>query len=116
MRTSQIAVQLWSVNDQVKDATALAASVKKLKAIGYAAVELFGFPVPEAETVKICAGEGMKICGSHESGANIVNDTQKVIDRCGKLGLKAAGYPFPHQLPQDEAGAKVLRRRARPGR
>ena len=95
MLRSQIAVQLWSVNDQVKDSAALTATIKKLKAIGYAAVEVFGFNIPEAEVVKICAGEGMIICSSHENSGHIVNDTQKVIDRCGKLGIRYAGYPFP---------------------
>jgi sugar phosphate isomerase/epimerase len=102
MLRSQIAVQLWSVNDQVKDSAALTATVKKLKAIGYAAVELFGFNIPEEEVVKICKGEGMGICSSHENGGNIVNETQKVIDRCGKLGIRFAGYPFPHALPTNE--------------
>ena len=87
MLRSQIAVQLWSVNDQVKDSAGLTATVKKLKAIGYAAVEIFGFNIPEEEVVKICKGEGMTICSSHENGGNIVNDTQKVIDRCKKLGI-----------------------------
>jgi sugar phosphate isomerase/epimerase len=108
MRTSQIAVQLWSVNDQVKDSAALAATIRKLKAIGYAAVELFGFPIPEAEILAICKGEGMGICSSHENSGDIATATQKVIDRCGKLGMKFAGYPFPHQLPKDEAEAEAF--------
>jgi sugar phosphate isomerase/epimerase len=100
MRRDQIAVQLWSVNDHVKTPADLAATVRKLKKIGYGAVEIFGFPIEPAETKKICNDEGVTICSSHENGAAIVNETAKTIERCKALGIQYAGYPFPHALPK----------------
>ncbi len=50
-------------------------------------------PIPEAELVRICAGEGLAICATHEDGRLIVDETQRVIDRLGALGTTYTAYP-----------------------
>jgi len=105
MKRSQIAAQLYTVRDHCRTAAELAASAAKLKAIGYGAVQVSGVgPIPEAEIVRILTGEGLTICATHEPGATIVSETQKVIDRLGALGCAYTAYPWPH-VPLDSLTA-----------
>lgn len=113
MKLSQLAAQCYTIRDFCKDSAAFSTSMKKIKAIGYAAVQISGVgPIPEAEIVAIVKGEGLTICATHENGKTIVEETQKVIDRLGKLGTPFTAYPFPHTaidtLDQVRALAKQL--------
>ncbi len=101
MKLTQVAAQCYTIRDACRTAADFAASMKKVKAIGYAAVQISGVgPIPEAEIVKITAGEGLGICATHEGGATICDDVQKVIDRLGKLGTPYTAYAYPH-VPLD---------------
>lgn len=113
MKLTQVAAQCYTIREFCKDAPAFAASMKKVKAIGYAAVQISGVgPIPEEEIVRIATGEGLAICATHENGKVICEETQKVIDRLGKLGTKYTAYPHPHgpldSLEQVLALAKQL--------
>lgn len=104
MLRSQIAVQLFSLKDHCKTAEDLAVTLRKVKAIGYAAVQISGVgPIPPKEIRRLCDGEGLVICATHEGGAKIINETQAVIDRLGELGTPYTAYPYPHELPTDLA-------------
>lgn len=97
MKLSQVACQLYTLRDHCKTAADLAVTAKKVKAIGYAAVQISGVgPIPEAEIKRICTGEGLVICATHENGKVIVEETQKVIDRLAALGTPYTAYPYPH--------------------
>lgn len=97
MKIAQVACQLYTLREHCKTAADLAVTAKKLHAIGYQAVQISGVgPIPEAEIVSICTGEGLTICATHESGKTIVEEPQKVIDRLGKLGTIYTAYPYPH--------------------
>ena len=109
MKQSQVAAQLFTVRDHCKTAADFAQSIKKVRAIGYTAVQVSGVgPIPEEEIAKICKGEGVTICATHEGGATICDETQKVIDRLGKLGTKYTAYPWPHTNPKTEADVLAL--------
>jgi sugar phosphate isomerase/epimerase len=109
VKQSQIAAQLFTVRDFCKTAPDFAESMKKIRAIGYTAVQVSGVgPIPEDEIVRICTGEGLTICATHEGGAAICDETQKVIDRLGKLGTKYTAYPWPHTNPKTEADTLAL--------
>ncbi len=109
MKLSQVAAQLFTVRDHCKNAVDFAASIKKVKKIGYGAVQVSGVgPIPEDEIVRICSGEGVTICATHEGGQQICDETQKVIDRLGKLGCKYTAYPWPHTNPKTEAETRAL--------
>ncbi len=96
MKVSQIAIQLYTLRDLLKTPQDVATSLKKVRAIGYEAVQISGLgPISEEELVAICQGEGLTIVGTHESGDDIFNHTQKVIDRLKKLGCKHTAYPWP---------------------
>jgi sugar phosphate isomerase/epimerase len=103
MRRDQLAVQCYTIREQCRDAGSFAESMQKVKAIGFSAVQISGVgPIPEAEIARICAGEGLAICATHESGATICNSPQRVIDRLGALGTRYTAYPYPH-VPLDTA-------------
>lgn len=113
MRLNQVAVQCYTIRDFCKDAASFAASMKKVRAIGYTAVQISGVgPIPEAEIVAITKGEGLAICATHENGKVITEETQKVIDRLGKLGTPYTAYPHPHcpldTIEQVRALAKAM--------
>ena len=99
MQLSQLAVQLYTLRDHCKTAADLAATAKKVRAIGYQAVQVSGVgPIPEAEIVAILRGEGLTLCATHESGQNILDNTQMVIDRLHALGTQLTAYPYPNGI------------------
>lgn len=105
MKKEQIAAQLYTLRDHLKTPADIAASMKKVKEIGYDAVQISGMgPIEESEIIKILDGEGLVCCATHETGANIIDDTQKVIDRLNALGCKYTAYPHPH-VPMDSEEA-----------
>lgn len=96
MKSAQIAAQLYTIRDHCTHAADFAASMKKIRAIGYTAVQISGVgPIPEAELVAVCRGEGLTICATHEPGAKILDETAQVIDRLGALQCHLTAYPFP---------------------
>ena len=97
MKNSQIAAQLYTLREHCKTAPDLAVSLKKVKSIGYCAIQVSGVgPIPAEEIKRIADGEGLKICATHEPGALICDAPQAVIDRLGVLGTRDTAYPFPH--------------------
>lgn len=97
MRLNQVALQLYTLRDFTKTASDFAVTARKVRAIGYEAVQISGVgPIPDQELVKICRNEGLRICGTHESGKVIIEETQKIVDRLGLLGAVYTGYPHPH--------------------
>ena len=97
MKITQIAAQLYTVRDHCKTAADLAVTARKLKRIGYTAVQVSGVgPISEEDLVAILGGEGLVICATHEPGNIILEDPERVIDRLRKLNCKLTAYPFPH--------------------
>ena len=102
MKLSQVAIQLYTLRDFCKTAADFAVSMKKVREIGYTSVQISGVgPSPEAELVAMCKAEGLTICATHESGAAILDDTDKVIARLRALGTKLTAYPYPAGIDFD---------------
>lgn len=102
MKIYQVAIQLYTLRDFCKTAEDFAASMKKVRAIGYTSVQVSGVgPMPEAEIVAIAAGEGLSICATHEPGGQILDETDKVIERILKMNTKLTAYPFPAGIDFD---------------
>ena len=114
MKITQVAAQLYTLRDHLKTPADIAASLKKVRAIGYQAVQVSGMgPIDEAELVRILNGEGLTCCATHEPSLVILNEVEKVIERLKKLGCKYTAYPFPNgidfqQPEQVEALARKL--------
>jgi sugar phosphate isomerase/epimerase len=110
MKVSQVAAQLYTVRDHLKTKDDFAASLKKIRKIGYQAVELAGLgPLSEAELAKMLAGEGLTCCAAHENGAEIIANPGAVVERMKKLGSRYASYPHPSGVKLDTlAGVRSL--------
>jgi sugar phosphate isomerase/epimerase len=96
MKTEKIAVQLYTLRDFTKTPTDFAATMKRVREIGYDAVELAGTAgLPPAEAAKIVLDAGLQICSSHESTELILGQPQQVGDRLGEFGISHAVYAYP---------------------
>ncbi|CAN5572309.1 sugar phosphate isomerase/epimerase [soil metagenome] len=122
MKLSQIALQLYTLRDYLKTPADVAATLKKVRSIGYETIQVSGMgPIPEADLMTICKGEGLKICGTHEPSAMVLENPAAIAERLHKLGCTLTAYPFPAgidfadascvaKLIKDlEASGKVLR-------
>ncbi len=109
MKKAQIAAQLYTLRDFLKTPEDIAKTLKKVKAIGYSAVQISGMgPIAEGELVKMLDGEGLVCCATHEPGKTIVENTDAVIERLRKLNCQYTAYPYPHQVPTSYAEAAAL--------
>lgn len=96
MKTEQIAVQLYTLRDFTKTPDDFAATIKRVREIGYDAVELAGTAgLHPAEVAKIVRDANLQVCSSHESMEMIIGQPQQVVDRLGEFGLTHAVYAYP---------------------
>jgi sugar phosphate isomerase/epimerase len=96
MKIEQVALQLYTLRDQLKTPADIAASLKKVRAVGYQAVQASGLgPISEPDLLSILDGEGLKLCATHEPAVRIVNEPEKVVERLQMLGCKYTAYPHP---------------------
>lgn len=120
---SQYAVILYTLRDYVKTRDETLRTFDKIAEIGYQSVQVSGMDRDIMEPEEIAAElkqRGIQICATHEPGEDIINNTDKVIERLQKLGAKHTAYPYPGGVdvydPQavrtwiaqlDEAGQKL---------
>jgi len=96
MKLSQVGLQLFTLRDHLKTPADIAGSLKKVREIGYTAVQVSGMGrIDEAELVQILDGEGLTLCATHEPGPKILDETEQVIERLKKLKCSITAYPFP---------------------
>ncbi len=109
MRRKQIAAQLYTLRDFLKTPEDIATSLKKVKKMGFDAVQVSGLgPIDTAELRKILDGEGLTCCATHESGQMIFDEPEKVVEKLNLLGCKYTAYPWPHTSPKTEDDYKQL--------
>jgi sugar phosphate isomerase/epimerase len=102
MQSNQIGAQLYTLRDHLKTPSDIAASLQKVRAIGYEAVQVSGMgAIEEEELLRICDGEGITICATHEPTDTILNEPQRVVERLQKLGCKYTAVPYPNGLTFD---------------
>lgn len=96
MRIEQVGAQLYTVRDFMKEPSEMARSLAKIRAIGYQAVQVSGTgPIEESELAKMCAGEGLAICATHEPTKTILEEPARIVERLQKLGCKYTAVPSP---------------------
>jgi len=107
MKLTQVAAQLYTCRDSIQDAPGLAATLARLRKIGYGAVQASGVgPIPSEELGRIITEAGMTCCSTHEPANDVLDSPAKVIDRLGALRCKITAYPFPHGV--DFSSRKVV--------
>jgi sugar phosphate isomerase/epimerase len=96
MKLSQVAAQLYTLRDHCQTAEALASTARKVRDIGYTAVQLSGIgPIPDAEVVAIMKGEGLHVCATHEPSQQILDEPEKAVEHMQRLGCTLTAYPYP---------------------
>lgn len=96
MRKNQIAAQMYTIRDYIQNANDFNTSCKKLKDIGFDAVQISGAgDICPKEMKKIIDDNGLICCATHESGDEIFNQTQKLVDKLNILDCKYTAYPYP---------------------
>jgi sugar phosphate isomerase/epimerase len=102
MKIQQIAAQLYTVRDFAKTPPEIAKTLKKIRAIGYEAVQLSGLgPIGEKELRAMLKGEGLVCCATHEDSNMILNEPQQVVERLQKLGCNLTAYGWPAGIKFD---------------
>ncbi|MXX12185.1 MAG: sugar phosphate isomerase/epimerase [Gemmatimonadetes bacterium] len=97
MPHTMIAAQMYTVRDFTKTISDIVESVKKVKAIGYDAMQVSGFgPIDPAELKKIADDNDIEICATHTGFDRMRDDTQAVIDEHHLWNCK---YPAIGSLP-----------------
>lgn len=95
MNKPRVGAQLYTIRQFTKTLEDIAASMKKIKEIGYNAVQVSAFgPVDPRKVKDIMDAEGLTICATHIGYDRLKNDLQGVIEQhklwnCKYVGLGA---------------------------
>ena len=93
-----VAVQLYTVRDFIKTSQDFTETMKKIRAIGYEAVQLSKTTLPAKEMKAIMDGEGITPCATHEPGKDFFENLPRIIDDLHTLNCAYTAYPYPHKL------------------
>jgi sugar phosphate isomerase/epimerase len=106
MKIEQVAAQLYTVRALIKTPPEIAASMKRIRKIGYRAVQVSGMgPIPEEELHRILDGEGLVCCATHEPTNHVLQEPQRIVDRLRKLECRHTAYPWPEGIDFGSAAA-----------
>jgi sugar phosphate isomerase/epimerase len=96
MKIEQVAVQLYTLRDQLTTPEDYQESLQKIADIGYRSVQVSGpRPISEAEISALCAEKGLVINSSHENSDLILDDPHKVVENLEAFGCRYTAYPYP---------------------
>ena len=102
MKLSQIALTLYTLRDFCSNEINFASTLKRVREIGYQAVQISGVNVESAERVRhLVAEEGLVICATHEPSQTIIETPGKVVERLQTLGCRYTAFPAPGPYPVD---------------
>ena len=111
MAASQLAAQLYTVRDFTNTPAEIATTMKKVKQLGYDAVQCSALGVIDAHELKrIVDGEGLTICATHTDYDRMRDEPQAVIDEHNLWGCKHAAIGG---LPQEYRSAEGYARFAK---
>jgi sugar phosphate isomerase/epimerase len=106
MRIEQAAAQVYTVRNFMKTPPERAASLKRIRKIGYRGVEVGGMsPTDQEELLRVLDGEGLACVGIHEQGEQILLEPQRVADSLRKLKCRHAVYPHPTGINLDSVAS-----------
>ena len=111
MAASQLAAQLYTVRDFTNTPAEIATTMKKVKQLGYDAVQCSALGVIDAHELKrIVDGEGLTICATHTDYERMRDEPQAVIDEHNLWGCRHAAIGG---LPQEYRSAEGYARFAK---
>jgi sugar phosphate isomerase/epimerase len=96
--SSKLAAQLYTLRDFTKTPADIAATLKRVRQMGYEAVQCSALgKIEPQELAKILQGEGLTCCATHVPLDRMKNETQAVVDEHKLWGCRytAVGGFFP---------------------
>ncbi|WP_141503664.1 sugar phosphate isomerase/epimerase family protein [Paenibacillus luteus] len=105
MKLSNIAVQLYTLRDYCKNEADLEQTLRKVKDMGYEAVQVSGIGPIAPETVKQLAdAAGLRICATHVSFESLLDDFENSVQKhklwnCAYVGI--GGIPEEYRSSGD---------------
>ena len=71
-------------------------SLKKIKNIGYSSIQISGVGLINPKTIKeMCEDLSLVICATHEPNAQIINNTDEVINKLNIFNCEYSALPYP---------------------
>ncbi len=102
MKVQQLAAQLYTVREHLKTPADIAASLKRVRQIGYQAVQLSGLgPIEDDDLVRLLKETGLVCAATHEDAATILDRPEVVAERLERLGCRYTAYPYPGGVKLD---------------
>ena len=99
MKKNEIAVTLYTVRNFCQNEKDLFDTLKKIKKIGYNAIQISSIgSINTKDVKKICDDIGLVICATHEPNDEIINNTEKVIEKLNILDCNLTALPYPKGL------------------
>jgi sugar phosphate isomerase/epimerase len=98
----QVALQLWSLKDQLKAKEDISVVLTRVREIGYRSVQVTA-AVPAfaeleiGELADLIHSHGLSCCATHEAGTDILQRPEEVIRRLQVLGCRYTAYPYPRE-------------------
>lgn len=91
-----LAAQLYTARSLCQTPAETASTLKKIQAIGFAAVEVAGIcPIESSELKMMIDDSGLSICALHGAADDILHAQEKVIERLNVLQCEYAVYSYP---------------------
>jgi sugar phosphate isomerase/epimerase len=95
MKKNEIALTLYTVRDFCQTEKDLLNTLKKIKKIGYDAIQVSSIgPINPIEIKKMCDDIGLTICATHEPNEEIINNTEVVIEKLNTLNCSYTALPI----------------------
>jgi sugar phosphate isomerase/epimerase len=104
MKKNQVAAILYTLREYCKTEADLAETLKKVRAIGFEAVQVSGVgPIEPARIRELLDEAGLVCCATHESADAIRKSPQDLVAKLQTLGCDITAYPYPAGVEFDSA-------------
>ncbi len=108
-KISNVALQLYTLRDFCKTVSDLEKTARKVREIGYQAVQASGIGVTPIEAKKVFTDAGLFVCATHESSDLILKNPEEACERMHQIGTKYTAYPYPSGIDlSDEKSVRKL--------
>jgi sugar phosphate isomerase/epimerase len=96
LNIKQVAAQLYSLKGHTDTEADIAMSLKRVKAMGYDAVQVSGLgPIDPKMLASMLSDNGLVCCATHEPSDNILDKPAEVIEKLKILKCYHTAYPYP---------------------
>lgn len=100
MRQNQLAAQLYTLREHTKTVPDLARSLRRVREIGFPAVQVSGVaaPLTAQEFKTLLEDTGLICCATHEPASMILDEPERVAERLHALGCRDVALPYPSEI------------------